>query len=156
MKVIMKVYIICFLLIAGLLASCNISPNTKKKNTSYPFTGEYVTEGYNQRAEGYDWSVVSIHALSDSTSNITVRSRADIKDPTCKFDGIGYVSASGDTLMTRYDDGKIYFTLSGDTLRISSDTPHLLSFFCLGGGSLKGEYVKLHDPLDSKQLKSLK
>lgn len=150
----MKVYIICCLLIGGMLASCNISPNTKKKNTSYPFTGDYVSQGYSQRAEGYDWSVVSIKALSDSTSNITVRSRADIKEPTCKFDGIGYVSASGDTLTTLYDDGKIYFTLAEDTLQISSDTPQLLSFFCSGGGSLRGDYVKLHDKLDGKQLEN--
>lgn len=151
----MKVYIICCLVISGMLASCNISPNTKKKNTSYPFTGDYVTEGYSQRAEGYDWSVVSIYALSDSTSNITVRSRADIKEPTCKFDGIGYVSASGDTLTTLYDDGKIYFTLSGNTLHITSDTPNLLSFFCSGGGSLRGDYVKLNEKLDAKQLENM-
>ena len=138
-------------------AAIPVSCNTKveKSESQLPvktYTGDYVSDGYAQRDEGYDWSVVSIEQSGDSTFNISVRSRADIKKESCSFNAAAVLSATGDTLISRYDDANIYFTVSADTLTISSDTPSILYFFCSGGATLAGEYVRLHEKLETRQL----
>ena len=44
------------------------------------FTGDYVSESYSKRSEGYDWMAVSVNQLSDSSVHIMVRSRIDKKN----------------------------------------------------------------------------
>ena len=50
--------------------------------------GNYVSEEYSNRNEGYDWLAVSVTERENNQLNISVRSRADKKKPTCKFDAI--------------------------------------------------------------------
>lgn len=140
-------------MIALFLVSCGTEEKgSLNKPDMQEYVGNYVTDGYARRAEGYDWSVVSIVALTDSTADIAIHSRADIKKESCSFEGPAVLSLGGDTLVSEYDDAHIWFVLSSDTLTISSDTPNLLYFFCSGGGTLAGKYVRLHEKLDSVQL----
>lgn len=146
---------ICYplIIIATILGSCNTKTTSPKRSTPIQsYIGDYVTDGYAQRGEGYDWSVVSINRLTDSTANISVRSRADIKKESCSFDATASLSDTGDTLITEYEGANIYFVVSTDTLCISSDTPNLLYFFCSGGGTLAGDYIRLKERLDTSQL----
>lgn len=149
----MRKNIISSLLVLGMVTSCGTSPKQPLSVTCQAFEGDYVTSEYNQRAEGYDWTVVSITSLSDTVANISVKSRTDIKKPTCSFEGTGHITPSGDTLVSTFDNNEIYFVLTGDTLSVSSDSPNLLYYFCSGGASLGGQYIKLHEPLDDTMLK---
>ncbi|MEG0454604.1 MAG: hypothetical protein RR559_04520, partial [Bacteroides sp.] len=59
------------LTVLTLLWSC--SNKTSKKEESLPATvealaGNYVSDGYDKRSEGYDWVAVSITAITDSTA----------------------------------------------------------------------------------------
>ncbi|MFP5146340.1 hypothetical protein ACJEEI_07300 [Bacteroides uniformis] len=141
------------MVIAVTIGACNTKGTSYKEKTPILiYVGNYVTDGYVQRNEGYDWSVVSINQETDSTAHISVRSRADIKKESCSFNATAALSTTGDTLISKYENANIYFVVSSDTLIISSDTPNLLYFFCSGGGSLAGEYLKLHENLDIGQL----
>lgn len=145
---------VCHLLVmvSVIVGACDTkTSNPKKENLVCTYEGDYVTDGYARRAEGYDWSVVSITWLTDSAVNVSVRSRADIKKGSCSFDATAFFRTE-DTLVAKYEDADIFFVISSDTLEISSDTPGLLYFFCSGGGTLAGEYIKLHERLDVSQL----
>lgn len=146
---------LAFLMALGILASCGNKPaeQTERKTLGESaFPGDFVTEEYAQRAEGYDWTAVSITAASDTTAHISIRSRADVKNPTCTFDGDGTLTHNGDTLVVAKEGSHIFFTLRGDTLSISSDDPSLLYYYCSGGATLQGDYLKLHEALDKSQL----
>lgn len=145
--------IIGWLLICSLTTACSLSADKNKNRIPQAFEGDYVTPGYFQRNEGYDWVAVSIRIQSDTTAAITVRSRNDIKKPTCTFNGNAYRSGN-DTLVVKQSAGDIYFVRSADTVSISSNVPSLLHFYCSGGGSLAGDYVKLKQKLDSSQLRN--
>ena len=131
------------------LASCGT--NSQKEKKENVFIGDYVTEEYAQRSEGHDWTAVSIRALTDTTAEVRIRSRIDIKKPTCSFEGVGTLSADGDTLKVADDDGFLFLTLQGDTLSFDADDQSLLYYHCSGGGSLREAYVKLKEPLDESQ-----
>nr|WP_306448631.1 hypothetical protein [Odoribacter splanchnicus] len=144
---------VCYLsvLAAIIVGACNTkTAGPKKENPVRMYEGDYVTDGYARRAEGYDWSVVSVTRQTDSTVNVSVRSRADIKKESCSFHATAFFRR--DTLVAKYEDADIFFVISADTLEISSDTPGLLYFFCSGGGTLAGEYIRLHERLDVSQL----
>ena len=143
-------HFILFLMLMGLIVSCQVKDKTIDRPN---FDGDYVTRDYFQRADGYDWSVVSIRVTSDSTAHITVRSRNDKKKPTCTFEGVGFINQTGDTLTVESSEETIHFSLAADTLSISSPTPNALYYYCSGGASLTGKYIKLHEALDEKQLK---
>ncbi len=50
--------------------------------------GTYVSESYEKRNEGYDWIAVNVSKGGIDKLNISVRSRADKKKPTCSFNVI--------------------------------------------------------------------
>ena len=135
---------------AGAGGSGSQSSQTKSMND---YEGDCVTTDYARRGEGYDWSVVSIRATSDTSADVRVRSRADRKKPTCTFQSPARLSSTGDTLVVTYGDQQIYLTAEADTLSISAQDETLLHYFCSGGATLAGDYVKLHEPLDETQLK---
>ena len=124
-------------------------------NTIESVAGEYVSDGYFKRAEGYDWVVVSIKGISPDEAYTRIQSRADRKKPTCTFDGIGYLDETG-MLKVDFEGNNILFILDDKELRITTEKEEqedLLMYFCSGGGSLGGTYSKLEDPLDEEQLK---
>ncbi|ESU28780.1 hypothetical protein FLJC2902T_13770 [Flavobacterium limnosediminis JC2902] len=147
------------------LASCkhNLKTNEKAHETiektaqsddSPVLMGDYVSEGYTKRNEGYDWVAVSVEQKSDSTIHISVRSRADKKKPTCTFDTDAI--RINDSLFKSTIDGKsILFAFKNNTINIATennDDNTILNYYCSGGGSLANTYKKTNDPLDEKQI----
>ncbi|EMS33512.1 hypothetical protein C943_04390 [Mariniradius saccharolyticus AK6] len=118
------------------------------------FTGNYVTESYDQRTEGYDWVAVTVTPEAGDQLKISVRSRADKKKPTCTFDAT--VQRFDDsTYSTRVDDKVIRFRFGQNSLRIepeSQDGESILYFYCSGGASLAGTYQKINEALDQNQI----
>lgn len=147
------------LLLTALTLLWGCSNKASKKEESSPTTiqtlvGNYVSDGYDKRSEGYDWVAVSIKALTDSTVHVAVRSRSDIKKPTCRFDTDAII-AGKDTLKAVYEGKGILFTLTDKKLTIAAENEadsNLLYFFCSGGASLTGEYSKIEGALDEKQI----
>lgn len=115
-------------------------------------SADYATAGYDKRAQGYDWVGVMVRAESDRQIDIKVRSRSDIKKPTCHFDGkatlVGQDTAHGTIFQTKVNDSIAFFQFKDDTLIIDSPDKYALNYFCLGGGSLAGEYKKLAKDLE--------
>lgn len=143
-------------LVCVVLFGCKGTQNVKseEKSTAEAFVGTYVSDGYDQRGEGYDWVGVSIEALNDSVASIAVRSRADLKKTTCRFDGKANLHAK-DTLICNYQGKDIIFVRTDSTLTISTLRPEdsdLLYYFCSGGGSMAGTYKKIDGKLDPSQV----
>ena len=138
------------------LFGCKGTQNVKheEKSSMEAFVGNYVSDGYDQRSEGYDWVGVSIEALNDSVASIAVRSRMDLKKPTCRFDAKATLHAK-DTLTCNYEGKDIIFVRTDSTLTIStlkSEDKDLLCYFCSGGGSMAGTYKKIDGQLDPAQV----
>ena len=124
---------------AAALAACQHTPPASAAET---LSGRYVSEGYAQRAQGYDWVMVTVAEKSANTLNIDISARSDIKKPSGSFSGEAVKAAPN-----RYevnDDGAILvFSFSGNRLNISSDSQVALHYHCSGGGSLADTYQKL-------------
>lgn len=96
------------ILMIGCTPSSKTSDSTKspkqgpKPELLSKYYGSYADDSYSKRNEGYDWVGVTISALNDSSANIAVRSRTDIKKPTCTYDGIGLFHGS-DSLISTFD-----------------------------------------------------
>lgn len=118
------------------------------------FMGNYVTESYDQRNEGYDWVAVTVTPEAGDQLKISVRSRADKKRPTCTFDTT--VQPFDDSsYSTRVDDKLIMFRFGQNGLTIgpeSQDGEAILYFYCSGGASLAGTYRKIEEALDQSQI----
>jgi len=110
-------------------------------------SADYATADYAKRAQGYDWVGVIVRADGDQQIDIKVRSRSDIKKPTCHFDGkatlMGQDTAHGMIFQSKVNDSTAFFQFKDDTLIIDSTDKYALNYFCSGGGSLAGEYKKL-------------
>ena len=140
------------------LSGCNnVTPSVNHQAIKQPITdvmpavqavvGDYADEGYEKRAQGYDWVGVMVRADGDRQIDIRVRSRSDIKKPTCHFDGkatfMGKDTAHGMIFQSKVNDSTAFFQFKDDTLIIDSPDKYALNYFCSGGGSLAGEYKKL-------------
>ncbi|QOD11660.1 hypothetical protein IEE84_06930 [Psychrobacter sp. 28M-43] len=120
--------------------------STDKVSTN-KVSADYATADYDKRAQGYDWVGVMVRADGDRQIDIKVRSRSDIKKPTCHFDGkatlMGQDTAHGMIFQAKVNDSTAFFQFKDDTLIIDSPDKYALNYFCSGGGSLAGEYKKL-------------
>ena len=140
------------------LSGCNnVTPSVNHQAIKQPIAdvmpavqavvGDYADEGYEKRAQGYDWVGVMVRADGDRQIDIRVRSRSDIKKPTCHFDGkatfMGQDTAHGMIFQSKVNDSTAFFQFKDDTLIIDSPDKYALNYFCSGGGSLAGEYKKL-------------
>jgi hypothetical protein len=114
--------------------------------------GDYASADYDKRSQGYDWVGVMVRAESDRQINIKVRSRSDIKKPTCHFDGkatlMGQDAAHGTIFQAKVNGSTAFFQFKDDKLIIDSPDKYALNYFCSGGGSLAGEYKKLAESLE--------
>ena len=139
------------------LVSCSEKESNSKSDqvsNVENFVGNYVSEGYSKRVEGYDWVVVSISKQNDTMVNILVRSRVDKKKATCTFDAKATVENES-TLKTVFDGKTILFSFADKQLTINTEKEEdkaILQYFCSGGGSLAGTYIKIDQPLDDSQL----
>lgn len=140
-----------------LLGSCNskkadtsASENNPVKAAVTLATGNYVSDAYDKRGEGYDWVAVMVSPATDSTIAVTVRSRADIKKPTCTFDAeAAYLNDS--TFEATVEGKKVDFTFNAKGVTISAptkDDENILYYFCSGGGTLAGTYARINGEPD--------
>jgi len=116
--------------------------------------GNYVSDDYSKRSEGYDWVAVTVTEIKDDQLNISVRSRADKKRPTCTFDTKA-VSAGENTFESIYEGNKSVFQFAEKEMTISTENPedtNLLYFFCGGGATIAGTYQKINEKLDQEQI----
>ncbi|WP_201527206.1 hypothetical protein [Psychrobacter frigidicola] len=117
--------------------------------------GDYASEGYNKRQQGYDWVGVMVRSNSAAEIDIKVRARSDIKQPSCTFDGkaslVGQDNAHGVIFQTIANDSETFFQFKDGVLTIDSRGKYALNYFCSGGGTLVGEYQKLAGNLERSQ-----
>ena len=151
----MKLKILVVTIVASLFFACNQPGESSEEQINLAtYEGVYVSEGYDQRSEGYDWVTVSIQILSDSSAHVAVRSRADRKKATCTFDSDALWTGKG-KLVIPFEDKQFIFSLLADTLKISGadeKSVNMLYYFCSGGASLEGNYVRQSSPLEEDQL----
>ncbi len=116
--------------------------------------GNYVSEDYDKRNEGYDWVSVAVSDAGPDKLNIRVRSRADRKKPTCTFDAIA--TKLNDTSYFSYLSGKkILYTFENNTIIIQPEKKEdegELFFYCSGGASVAGTYKKIAGTIDDTQV----
>ena len=114
--------------------------------------GDYASEDYAKRAQGYDWVGVIIRADGNEQIDIKVRARSDVKKPTCQFDGkatfMGQDDAHGVIFQSKVNDSTAFFQFKDDMLTIDSQDRYALNYFCSGGATLVGEYQKLAGDLE--------
>lgn len=145
------------------LSGCNnVTPSVNHQAIKQPIAdvmpavqavvGDYADEGYEKRAQGYDWVGVMVRAESDQQINIKVRARSDIKKPSCQFDGkatlMGQDDAHGIIFQSKVNDSTAFFQFKDDKLTIDSQDKYALNYFCSGGGTLIGDYQKLTTDLE--------
>lgn len=144
--------------------SCNNQDKSKAPNLTSrtentiqsisKFTGDYVSENYTKRNEGYDWMAVSVNQLSDSSVHISVRSRIDKKKPSCTFDADA-IKISKNQFRSNIDGKYIIYTFNLNSINIApakNEDNVILQYYCSGGGSISGNYSKISEPLDEKQI----
>ncbi|WP_367105850.1 hypothetical protein [uncultured Psychrobacter sp.] len=160
------------LFLAGVAGCSHTSPTTTADTTTtskannivmHPKTltpamqtviGDYVSEGYAKRSQGYDWVAVMVRADDNNKDgiNISVRARSDVKKPTCTFDGsatlMGQDKAHGVVFQTTANDSKVFLQFKDEQLTIDSEDKYALNRFCSGGGSIVGAYQKLEGGLE--------
>ncbi|WP_297093230.1 PliI family lysozyme inhibitor of I-type lysozyme [uncultured Draconibacterium sp.] len=124
------------------------------ENPEQSIFGNYVDDTYAIRHEGYDWVAVSVKEGANNSINVSVRSRADKKKPTCSFDAQAF--KTDDNTYESVNDGKtIVYTFSNDSITISTKNKadeNMLYFFCSGGATFAGSYKKIDEPLDASQI----
>ncbi|MGP5063873.1 hypothetical protein ACTXIZ_06790 [Psychrobacter celer] len=145
------------------LSGCNnVTPSVNNQTIQQPnaavtpavqtVVGDYASDGYAKRVQGYDWVGVMVRAESDQQIDIKVRSRSDIKKQTCQFDGkailMGQDKAHGVIFQTKVNDSTAFFQFKDGMLTIDSQDKYALNQFCSGGGTLVGDYQKLSSDLE--------
>ena len=131
----------------------DLSLNKNTEETE--LTGNFVTSEYQNRGESYDWVAVKVNELTDSILQISVRSRADNKKPTCTFDAKAFKTPAKNTFKSSVEGYNIFFVFDADSLLITGETEQdnmMLGYFCSGGASLAGVYRKISEPLDTAQI----
>lgn len=121
-------------------------------------SGNYVSESYSKKNEGYDWVAVSVTEIPNNQLKIAVRSRADKKKPTCTFDAIAD-KVDNKTYQTQIKGQTIVFGFTDTTIRISNQKQEdegALYFYCSGGASIGGTYTKINEELDESQIDKTK
>lgn len=146
-------------------AACQ-SPSDKEQNSqkdsantqqpaisSERFVGDFVQDGYADRQKGADWYAVMVDQLKDTLYQISIRSRADRKKPSCTFDAKA-IAIDANHIIATVDSLEISFTFTDSTLTIAAakGLPEQLQYFCSGGASIAGTYQRLKENLDTKTL----
>lgn len=129
------------------------APKTVKTVEKDNVTGNYVSESYSKRDEGYDWVSVSVAALNNDQLRIAIRSRADKKNPTCTFDAIAN-KVDTQNYQAQINDNVVSFKFSNNSVHIfmEKEEEGLLYFYCSGGASIGGTYSKINEKLDQHQI----
>ncbi len=127
--------------------------NTKPSPFQFKHYGNYVSDSYPNRHQGYDWVAVTVKESPSQRVAISIRSRADKKKPTCTYDGLASI-VDGNTLVI-YDEFSMELRFENDTLTIQGKTEaddNRMYYYCSGGATLGGEYLRIDGPLDTLQI----
>ncbi|AKX54596.1 hypothetical protein AKN90_01900 [Thiopseudomonas alkaliphila] len=100
----------------------------------------YVDDGYSLREQGADWVMITATPLADSKLQIAVKSRSDIKKPTCTYNATARFNPKTGDYETNENGQTISFTFSDQQLEIDGSDSNLLYYYCSGGATLKGVY----------------
>ena len=131
---------------------------TQQKIEALDVSGNYVSEDYSKRNEGFDWVSVSVAQLENNQLSISIRSRADKKKPTCTFDAIAQ-KVDDKTYQTQMNGSTILYKFTKSEISISTkkqENEGLLNFYCSGGASIGKSYSKIDEPLDQNQIDKIK
>jgi hypothetical protein len=155
-----------FLLVIVLFLAIGCKYETKKtEKVSTPdntevlnVSGNYVSEDYSKKSEGYDWVSVSVSEMENRQLNISIRSRADKKKPTCTFDVVAQkVDKKSYQAQIRGKTILFEFTNTQISIAIQKEKDEgLLYFYCSGGANIGGTYLKINEPLDQSQIDKTK
>ncbi len=138
-KVIIMIVLVVAISING-CANTAINPtNAIIKQPTY-----YANEGYSLREAGADWIMVSIIPLAYSQLQISVKSRDDIKKPTCTYSSTAHLNPKTGDYEANEKGQNITFIFSDNQLEINSTDTNLLHYFCSGGATLKGTYQQVN------------
>ena len=153
--------ITCFILVSIIFISCKnkvATPQLSESGTtlkeSLQLEGNYVSSEYEKRNEGYDWVGVAVTKYTDSTLHISVRSRADQKEPTCTFDEDA-IKLNDTVYQSNFDGKTILFVFAENNLTIKTKNEaesDALYYFCSGGATLANTYTKINEDLDQSQI----
>ena len=149
----MKLKFISLIIFLAVFMSACIQ-NKSPEPTFEQYLGNYVTEDYKNRDEGYDWVAVSLDTIGNNQYRVLVRSRSDKKKPTCQYKSI-VVPVNDSIFRSEFEGNGILFILGDNKLsiRAEDETDQItMYYFCSGGASLEGTYKKIPDPLDESQL----
>ncbi|KOY51993.1 hypothetical protein I602_1553 [Polaribacter dokdonensis DSW-5] len=120
--------------------------------------GNYVSKDYSKRSEGYDWIAISASEAESNQLNISVRSRADKKKPTCTFDAVAN-KVNDKVYQTQIDGKSILFEFTNEQISITTKDKNnggILFFYCSGGASIAGTFQKINEPIDQNQIDKTK
>lgn len=132
--------------------------STKKTNEALNVLGNYVSEDYAKRNEGYDWVSVSVSPAENGQLKISVRSRADQKEPTCTYDVVAQ-EVNDTTYQAKVKEKTVLFKFTKGKISITTqkkENEALLNFYCAGGASIGGTYFKIDESLDQTQIDKTK
>ena len=120
--------------------------------------GNYVSEEYSKRSEGYDWIAIMISEKENNLLKISIRSRADKKRPTCTFDAVAK-KINDKTYQSQINGKSILFTFTDTQISVTTENEEdqgLLYFYCSGCASISGSYQKINEPIDQNQIDQTK
>ncbi|MDN3594681.1 hypothetical protein [Zunongwangia endophytica] len=120
-------------------------------NNSFDPDGTYVNSDYEDRNEGKDWVGIEVTSLEDKLISLSIRSRADLKRPTCTLHCLAK-KKNDSTYVAIETDLPIQFMFTRDRLFVSSKTSEGLAYFCSGGASIGGDYRYIKGSLDTAQV----
>lgn len=128
--------------------------STLTTTSDFTIAGNYVSPDYENRNGGYDWVGIQVGQNANNSIKIQIRSRADLKKPTCTLDAIAH-PISENVYKAMLEGKSVLFTFSENGLSIDAENEtdtDILSFYCSGGATLKGTYKKIAGELDSSQI----
>jgi len=153
------IIILLFLILACKTESKKTEDVSNEESTeASSILGNYVTENYSNRNEGYDWVAILVTEADNDQLHISVRSRADKKKPTCTFDALAQ-KVDNTLYQTQVDGQTILFEFTSTEIRIRPENEAnngLLYFYCSGGASLAGTYLKINEAIDQNQIDKTK
>lgn len=120
--------------------------------------GNYVSEEYSKKSEGYDWIAIMVSEKENNLLKISIRSRADKKRPTCTFDAVAK-KINDKTYQSQINGKSILFTFTDTQISVTTENEEdqgLLYFYCSGGASISGSYQKINEPIDQNQIDQTK
>ena len=130
-------------------------PQEPKAGKNY--SGKYVSEFYEKRDQGYDWTAVYVKHITENKIEVSIRSRPDRERPTCSaFDAIAEKinETTFQTILYSSGGGTVLFEFKDSLIDIHTkdfDNRFLLMRYCNGGGSLMGDYKKTDDTTNELQ-----